>query len=380
MNPVKVKKKNKPFSHFLVSSSKKIHGWFDWGRRECTQERFLLNPYNGCGVGCFYCYTRALPGYFREFHHEGKIFVFDNFAENVSRQLDKIDIGFCGYLSPVTDPFQKINDYYHLSEKLVEVFIKRNLPIEFVTKERVPQEVIELIKGQPHSFGQVSITTLDSKLNRFLSSGASPEGLLDNLYRMGQKDIYAVCRVDPILPFINDDRESLQKILIEAKKRGAKHIISSVLDIPPRLKNFIFSRISRLFGSELVNKYKFLYKEKIGYWHADIDYRKEIFDFLKKQADDLGLTFSVCMEYEKKNGRIRGLNREFLSTINCEGMNTPVYKRRGNKFYPQQGCLGNCLNCTNAVCGIEELAYGKTGAPLPLKYSDYRKFSKKLGS
>ncbi|MBN2121016.1 MAG: radical SAM protein [Candidatus Omnitrophica bacterium] len=376
MPNLRIRLQNKPFKHYLVKSSKKIHGWFAWPKRECSCERFLLNPYNGCSLGCFYCYSRALPGYFQEFHRNGRVFVFEEFDKLVASQLDSIDIGFCGYLSPVTEPFQKIDKFYNLSAKLVKVFIERNLPIEFITKERVPQEVINLIRTQEHSFGQISILSPDSKLNRLLSPGADLEVLFANIRRLTDQGVYSVARIDPILPFISDDKKGLTRLMTRISQEGVKHVVASVLDIPPRIKGYVLTKIARLFGRHIKDKYLSLYKEKIGYLNACIDYRKEVFGFLRKQADSLGLTFSLCMEYESQKGNIIGLNKQFSSALNCEGLNIPIYKRKGGRFYPQQGCRGNCLSCSEAVCGIDELAYAKTKKPLALKYSDYRRFSK----
>ncbi len=338
----------------------------------------MLNPYNGCSCGCFYCYTRALPGYFQEFHKKGSVFVFEDFPDLAERQINKLKIGFCGYLSPVTEPFQAVEKHYRYSERLIEIFVKKNLPIEFITKEQVPQRVIDLVSLQQHSFGQVSLVTLKPELSRIISGPASPKDLLDNFERMNRQDVYSVCRIDPILPFINDGLDDLKEILTEAGRRGVNHIVVSVLDIPPKIKGFIIAKIKRLFGEKIARQYISLYTEKIGYLNAAIDYRRRLFSVLRKEADKLGMTFALCMEYESKDGQITGLNREFSSAVNCEGMDTPIYIRRGEKFYPQAGCNGNCLKCETPVCGIEPLAYGKTGMPLALKYSDYRKFSKML--
>lgn len=379
MRSPKIKKINKPFPHYLVDSSKKIHGWFKSSKRECTSERFLLNPYNGCGVGCFYCYSRALPGYFQEWHHKGIIFVFNDFDKVVSRQLDRLNIGFCGYLSPVTEPFQEIDRYYKLSQKIMRVFLDRNLPVEFITKERIPQEVIDMIRVHPHCFGQVSILTSNPWLHKILvPRGAELKELFTNLERLSRNNIYAVCRLDPILPFINDKEEDLKRLLREAKNRGAKHIVASVLDLPFRISNFVFLKIKRLFGLHIYKKYRKLYSEKIGYLNADINYRLRIFEFLKSQTESLGLTFSLCMEYELKNGQANGLNKRFSSALNCEGLDVPIYIRKGNKFYPLPNCRGNCLTCEEALCGIEELAYRKSGKFLFLKFSDYLRFSRIL--
>ena len=85
------------------------------------------------------------------------------------------------------------------------------------------------------------------------------------------------------------------------------------------------------------------------------------------------------MEFERKDREICGLNREFMSSINCEGINIPVYKRKGEKFYPAASCNGNCLNCKKPLCGIDELALGKVknNNYKGFTYYDYLKWSRK---
>ena len=45
-----------PVPHILVESNKKIHGWSQSytpkHERECTAERLMVNPYNGCSNNC----------------------------------------------------------------------------------------------------------------------------------------------------------------------------------------------------------------------------------------------------------------------------------------------------------------------------------------
>jgi DNA repair photolyase len=188
-----IERREKPFPHYLVSGSqKKIHGWYSKKYRECTSERLLLNPYCGCQVGCFYCYARALPGYYSYSHRNNNIaYVFKDFNISVKRQLDSLNVASCGYLSPVSDPFQKINDTYRLSEKIIKVFVDYNLPIEFITKMRIPQEAVSLLQRQKHSFGQVSILTLNERLRKIISPlGADTEELLNNFTRLKKAGVF----------------------------------------------------------------------------------------------------------------------------------------------------------------------------------------------
>ena len=368
-----------PHPHILINTKKELHGWYP-GKRECTSERLLINPYNGCSVGCFYCYARALPGYFEIFNQKNIIFVCKDFDKVVAKQLDSLKVISCGYLSPVTDPFQKLESIYHLSEKIIEEFVKRNIPIEFITKCKIPEKIIDLIKSQKHSFGQVSILTLNENLRKiFAPGGANTEELFDNLKRLSKNNIFCVLRIDPIFPYITDKKEDLAKLIERALDSGAKHIVASILDIPLRIKGLVLNRIKKYFGYSIYQKYLSLYKEKIGYLNAKVNYRRSVFEFLREFCDKKKITFALCMEYELKDGGIFGLNQEFMSAKNCEGIDIPIYVRKNDKFEPLYNCLGNCLNCKEALCGIEDLALAKKkDTKKSFKLKDYKKWSEEL--
>lgn len=366
----------KPEPHIVVPTQKKLHGWWP-GKRECTSERMLINPYNGCGIGCFFCYSLALPGNFQVFREKGIIIVSREFDREVARQLDSLDYASCGYLSPVTDPFQPLNRVYKLSQKIIKVFVERNIPIEFVTKARIPQEVIATIKGHPHSFGQVSILTPQEDLRKILvPRGADTLSLFENLKRLSEEKIFSVCRIDPVFPYLTDGKKDLKEIVSRAKDCGCTHIVASVLDIPLKIKDSVLEKLKIYFGAGIKWDYQKLYRENIdGYLNAKVDYRKRIFDFLRNLCERKNLTFALCMEYELKDGEPVGLNREFSNSVNCEGIDIPLYQRRGDKFYPAIACRGNCLFCTQAKCGVEELAMKGKGRSFTL--ADYRRWSEK---
>ena len=368
-----------PYPHILVESKKRLHGWWE-GKRECTSERLLVNPYNGCSINCFFCYAHALPGYFRLFWERGIITVCKDFDKEVARQLDSLRVASCGYLSPVTDPFQRIDKKYSLSLKIIRAFVQRNIPIEFITKASIPQEAIELLRSQRHSFGQVSILTLDEGLRQSLmQGGASTEKLFDNLARLAKAGLHSVCRIDPIIPLLTDSDRELEGLVRRAIDSGANHIVASILDIPLSMAKGIWHEFSSLgIGYDL----RRLYRERIGNsLHARIDYRKRVFGKLRETCDRLGVTYALCMEYELKDGRAVGLNREFMSSTNCEGIDIPMYLKRDGLFQPLSDCHGACLVCENPICGIEELAMGK-GENIRKSFTlqDYKRWSQRIGA
>ena len=368
-----------------------MHGWWnsaaDQGKRACTSERLLINPYNGCSWNCFFCYAHALWGYFDLFQKEELVTVFKDFDKVVESQLKKILCASCGYISPTTDPFQPINNTYRLTEKIMSVFLKHDLPVEIITKGVISNEAIKIMASHPyrHSFGQVSILTLDDELRKklVLGKGANTTQLLKNIERLANSDIHAVCRIDPIIPFVNDDINDIKDIINLAVESGAKHIGTSILDIPIFIKDKIFNKLAEMKGPDIVNQYNKLYTEIItSDLHANITYRKKIFSEIKKTCIEKGITMSTCMEFEiiKQNNKIYyeslNNNHQFMTSDNCEGINIPIYTRKNfNEKFKPVNCKGNCLYCklSPVPCNVLTLQEGKN-----LKLKDYRNWNKFL--
>jgi DNA repair photolyase len=372
----------RPIPHIIVDSNKEIHGWWNgiepYGNRECTAERLLINPYNGCSHNCLFCYSHALGGYFRLFREKGIVTVFKDFAAKVARQLDRINVASCGYLSPVTDPFQPLNEKYELSEQILRAFVDRNIPVQFTTKGRISEKALKLIKKQDNSFGEVSILTLDEdKRRRLMAGGASTDELVRNIERLANENKFAVCRIDPIIPYVTDKQEDLEELVRRVVDAGAGHIITSCMDIPLVMKYELYNELENRFGIPK-RQFESLYSETLsGRLHANMEYRRKLFSSMRAICDRNKVTMGLCMEFQSINGKkVRGLNAEFMSSYNCEGVNIPLYIREGDgkQFEPVKGCYGSCLRChfsdTESVCGISDLKKADAW-----KLKDYRMWS-----
>ena len=368
-----------PHPHILVDSRKELHGWWK-GKRECTGERLLINPYNGCSVGCMFCYARALPApYFRLWHEQGIVTVARDFDRVVSDQLDSIGVASCGYLSPVSDPFQRVDSRYRLSEKIVEEFVRRNIPIQFTTKCEPPDAVLGLMKRQRHSFCQFSFVTRREELRaRLMAGGATVERLLGSMERAALAGLPVVLRIDPVIPHLTDSRRDLAGLLAKGVDAGARHVVASVMDIPARLAKEVFANFAA-FGVGFTYDLGKLYGELIdGYLHAAIDYRKRVFDLLRDLCEARGVTLGLCMEYEVVGGKPVGLNETFMSSSNCEGAEIPIYRRAGDRFVPAASCDGACLRCVDPRCGVEDLAMGRGAEKTDFALRDYRRWTRTL--
>lgn len=392
-----------PHPHFLVNSNKEMHGWtfYDYqknGLRECSQERLLINPYNGCAVDCIMCYTKTMGGYFQTFWSErqagrkGPIAVFENYDKVIEKQLSKLYIATCGYVSPITDPFQPIENKYHLSEKIFGVFSKLDLPCEFITKmgKNVPDRVYELISSHPykHSFCQYTILTNHNDILREISPIASKYeeqlAAISRANEFGIKNI--VARLDPIFPFATDDPNDINIMMKDIKNAGGTHVIMSCVDIPRGLRVTFFELIEKISN---INEIKKLYKNDqviSGDLNASLKYRHKLFQKGRELAAKNNLTFSMCMEFEKyqKNNEdwYKGFNDLYMTSPACEGIEIPIYYRTSlkEKFRPFSkisNCNGNCLEF--AKKGSKALCKGDCKIPTlqkagGLTLKDYRQF------
>jgi hypothetical protein len=248
-----------------------------------------------------------------------------------------------------------------------------------VTKCEVPAEVVSLMKRQEHCFGQFSASTIDEGLRTHLmTEGATVDRLFRSMTRCAVEGVPVVLRIDPVIPHLTDSRQELRALVDRGIESGARHIVSSVMDIPARIAKEVFAKF-RSLGVGLAYDLERAYCDRIeGFLHAGIDYRRRIFDILRDLCEARGVTLGLCMEYEKVGDRAVGLNREFMSSVNCEGVNIPLYVRDGEVFRPAAACDGACLGCTDARCGVEDLAMGRESGKKDFNLRDYRRWSREL--
>jgi len=378
-----------PIPHILVPTTKEVvHGWFygyeDEGRRECSSERILINPYNGCSVNCPECYSRGYKGYFDLWNEKGIIAVFKDIDVKLKRELSQLYVASTGYLCPVTDPFQQpLEGKYHLSERVAGVFLDLDLPIEFITKcgGNIPTRLIKRMAEHRygHCLAQFSILSVDEEFRKVFSPGGSTvEEQFKAVRKCADLGLYTVVRMDPIMPGITDNPKEIEQVVERAKIEGAKHMIFSVCDLGDAWRDRLLKVIKEHYPHAYPLWLK-IYTERVGNsFSADISYRKKIFALARKICEKYGLTMSLCMEFEivRKNGRIwyKGLNEEFMTSKVCEGLITPIYYRKSLKenFRPFEKCDGDCLSCAKGlktpVCGSPILSK----APA-LRLNDYKK-------
>jgi DNA repair photolyase len=223
----------------VLNKHKKRDSWF--------LGDYSVNPYEGCGFNCSYCYIRGSK--YGENLAE-KISVKQNAAEILDRQLAnrarKNQFGFIA-VGSATDAYMQVEEQMQQTRRLLTVILKHRFPVFVSTKSTLIERDVDLLKeidriavipaGFPASFTRgvivsFSLSTLDETIARQIEPGApSPAERLKTLQACKQQGLMAGVNAIPLLPFISDTDEELERMVAAAKKHEADFIMAGGLTL-----------------------------------------------------------------------------------------------------------------------------------------------------
>ena len=202
-----------------------------------------INPYRGCEHGCTYCFARpthAYMGLSSGLDFETKLFAKPNAAELLEKELRSksyrprpIAIG------TNTDPYQPIDDKFHLMAEILEVLSRFNHPVTILTKNaRILNDLDIIADMARRNLVKValSVTTLDKKLARSMEPRASaPHKRLEAVTALHKAGVPVGVMMAPIIPALNDSE--IEAVLEAAKAAGAGAAGYVMLRLPREVRD-----------------------------------------------------------------------------------------------------------------------------------------------
>lgn len=263
------------------------------------------------------------------------ILVRDGLHDVVAQHLDDLDTAACGELSWAFDPCHPIDGGHGITERIIEAFTSRGLPVGIITHTRISDEVFNALARHPLSFVQAVIVSEDEPLRSLLMpKGQANSETFENMERSAGAGLHTVCRIDPIIPYVTDEEEHLVSLIQRAGDHGAGHIMVRVL--PGAVVDALLPRVKASFGAGVAYDLNRLYTDVIHDSRvARLVYRQRIFDRMRNECERRGITFAVWLEDGIIDGEIHSLNHEFMSAPHCAGIQHPSYVRRGAIFEPE---------------------------------------------
>ncbi len=234
-----------------------------------------VNPYRGCEHGCVYCYARPTHeylGFSAGTDFESRIMVKMDApqlleAELSSRKWTPQVIAISG----VTDPYQPVERRLQITRGCLEVLAKFRNPVGIITKNRlVTRDADVLSELAQYSAGAVniSVTSLDEKLQRILEPRTSPPGArLEAIAKMRAAGVPVGVMVAPIIPGLTD--HEMPSILKACAEAGAQFAGYTIVRLPfavaplferwldehlPGKKEKVLGRIRDIRGGDKLNE------------------------------------------------------------------------------------------------------------------------------
>ncbi len=275
----------------LIYSFMILNKFDPWNSKLCTCPfKLSLNPYTGCSHNCVYCYASS---YIKNFFNPRPK---RNLIEKLKREAKKLN-GQIISISNSSDPYQHLEEKLKLTRKCLEILKNYNCKIQIITKSNLVLRDIDILK-EMNAMVSITITTINNEIAKKLEPNApKPNERIDAVKELIENKIPVSVRIDPIIPFLNDEQEDLIK---ELAKIGVKHITSSTY----KVREDNWKRFEQAFP-EIAEKLKELYFEKgekiSNYYYLPKDLRLKIMLKMKKLTNKYNISFACCREGFKIN-------------------------------------------------------------------------------
>ncbi len=201
--------------------------------------RYTINAYRGCSHACTYCFARPTHTYLglgtgEDF--ERKIVVKVNAVERLRAELrsarwegDHIAMG------TNTDPYQKAEGKYHLTQGIVRVLAETRNPFSILTKSTlVLRDLALLAEAADRTKVRVdlSIGTLDRDVWRLTEPGTPPpEKRVDAVRRLNEAGVRCGVLIAPVLPGLSDADDQLRAVAEACVEAGAVSVTPIALHL-----------------------------------------------------------------------------------------------------------------------------------------------------
>jgi DNA repair photolyase len=255
--------------------------------------RWTINPYRGCSHACVYCFARNTHTYLdMDAGHDfdTQIVVKVNAAELLRKELtaprwsgEHIAMG------TNVDCYQRAEGRYQLMPGIIRALTAAANPFSILTKGTLVLRDIDLLSeaAEVTDVGlNFSVGIVDKELSRLIESGTpAPERRLAACAELNQHGLSCGVLMGPVLPFLTDSPDQLDRAVREIAAAGAVHVSPIVLHLRPGAREWFLAWLGEA-RPELVERYARLYGSRA---YAPAAYQRKI----AGQVADLARKYGV---------------------------------------------------------------------------------------
>ncbi|UCF96068.1 MAG: radical SAM protein [Spirochaetaceae bacterium] len=245
----------------ILIKRKYIDSWF--------VSRYGMNLYRGCQHNCAYCDGRA-EGYYVDGEFGRDVCVKVNAPEILRRELDParrrkpLKGGYFLLGGGVGDSYQRLEETYYLSRQALEILAEFGYPVQVLTKSTLVRRDLDLlqrINRQSRAIVCFSLSSVDERISRIYEPGVpSPGERLEILKLFKIHGIPTALFLLPVIPFISDTEELLERALQAAAETEVDYLIFGGMTLKEgRQSSYFLNTLSR-HQPEFVREYREIYR------------------------------------------------------------------------------------------------------------------------
>ena len=245
----------------ILIKRKTIDSWF--------VSRYGMNLYRGCLHNCAYCDGRA-EGYYVEGEFGRDVGVKINAAEILRRELDParrrkpLKGGYFFLGGGVGDSYQPLEETYRLSRQALELMAEFGYPVQILTKSTLVRrdlDLLERINRQRRALVCFSISSVDEGISRIYEPGVpSPAERLEALKIFKARGIPCGLFLLPVIPFVTDTEELLERALLAAADAEVDYLIFGGMTLKEGRQSSYFLKHLARHHPELPGEYRKIYR------------------------------------------------------------------------------------------------------------------------
>lgn len=265
----------------------------------CLSALPTINLTAGCAHDCAYCYIQGYSAY----PGQGTVVLYENTLEKLKMELRRTDRRPTAvFFSPSSDLFQPIPEVLAVAHGVLELLLREEIGVSILTKGVIPRNTLTLFAQHADLVrAQVGIITADVVPASQFEAGAAPVRVrMEQIRQLVEAGIAVEGRIDPILPGITDDRDSLQALFGRLATAGVRKVAASVLFLRPPIAAALVRDVPTETSRLLLDSYSTQERVQIrtgksATVHA-LPYalRQEIFGRVRDVAADHGISVSIC--------------------------------------------------------------------------------------
>jgi DNA repair photolyase len=260
----------------ILRKHKRIDSWFI--------SQYGMNFYRGCSHNCVYCDGRS-EGYYVEGEFGRDVWVKVNAINLLRKELNPrqkrtpFKRSYIMLGGGVGDSYQPVEEKYKLCRKALHLLYNFNFPVSILTKSTLIKRDVDIIKKineKNRAIVSFSFSSVDEKISSIFEPGVpSPKKRLETLELFKNEGIACGMFILPVIPFITDSAEIMEKTIKKAKEVGLDFIIFGGMTLKDgRQKNYFLGTLKKYYP-HLIPDYSNIYKKDI--WGNPVeDYYKSI--------------------------------------------------------------------------------------------------------